>query len=112
MKTIAQISRKVRTYAIDDAKRVLTNVKDTKLKVDVGLWLSGDKNANETEIETLFELTKLYGPKISSIIVGNEVLLRADLSYSTNLRYQTATKTNSSIQRTKTASRQFTAPVS
>ena len=32
MKTIAQISRKVRTYAIDDAKRVLTNVKTR------GIW--------------------------------------------------------------------------
>ena len=80
MKTIALISRKVRTYAISDAKHVLENVKDTKLKVDVGLWLSGDKNANEAEIETLFELTKFYGPRISSIIVGNEVLLRADLT--------------------------------
>lgn len=80
MKIIASISRKVRTYAIADAQRVLENIKDTKLKVDVGLWLSTDKSANESEIETLFELTKLYYPKISSIIVGNEVLLRADLT--------------------------------
>lgn len=80
MKIIASISRKVRTYAIADAQRVLENVKDTKLKVDVGLWLSTDKAANEIEIETLFELTKLYYPKISSIVVGNEVLLRADMT--------------------------------
>lgn len=80
MKIIASIARKVRTYAINDAKRVLENIKDTKLKVDVGLWLSTDKVANESEIETLFELTKLYYPKIASIIVGNEVLLRADLT--------------------------------
>ncbi|ASC94163.1 glycosyltransferase family 2 protein [Sulfurospirillum diekertiae] len=80
MKTIEHIARKVRTYAISDAKHVLENVQDTKLKVDVGLWLSTDKNANESEIETLFELIKLYSPRISSIIVGNEVLLRADLT--------------------------------
>ena len=79
MQTIELTARKVRTYAIEDAKRVLENVKDTKLKVDVGLWLSTDKNANEGQIETLFELIKLYNPRISSIIVGNEVLLRADL---------------------------------
>ncbi|MBN2833278.1 MAG: glycosyl transferase, partial [Campylobacterales bacterium] len=77
MKTIEHIARKVRTYAIDDAKRVLSNLGETKLKVDIGLWLSGDKGANEAEIETLFELTRLYHPRIASIIVGNEVLLRA-----------------------------------
>lgn len=80
MKTVELIARKVRTYAISDAKHVMENVKDTKLKVDVGLWLSTDKNANELEIETLFELLKLYSPRISSIIVGNEVLLRADMT--------------------------------
>jgi cellulose synthase/poly-beta-1,6-N-acetylglucosamine synthase-like glycosyltransferase/exo-beta-1,3-glucanase (GH17 family) len=80
MKIIDGIARKVRTYAIYDAKRVLENIKDTKLKVDVGIWLSGDKVANESEIDTLFELVKLYYPRIASIIVGNEVLLRADLT--------------------------------
>ncbi len=80
MKTIAEIARKVRTYAIADAQRVLDNIKDSKLKVDIGLWLSPDKEANEYEIETLFELIKYHSPKISSIIVGNEVLLRADLT--------------------------------
>ena len=80
MKTVAKISRKVRTYAIADAQKVLANLGDTKLKVDVGLWLSTDKSANESEIETAFDVIKTYQPKISSIIVGNEVLLRADLT--------------------------------
>lgn len=79
MATMAKIAKKVRTYAIDDARRVLENINHTKLKVDVGLWLSGDKGANENEIEVLFDLLKFYSPRISSIIVGNEVLLRADL---------------------------------
>ena len=79
MQSIAIIARKVRTYAISDAQRVLKAIKDTKLKVDVGLWLSTDKGANETEIETLFDILKEYSPRISSIIVGNEVLLRDDM---------------------------------
>lgn len=79
MQSIAVIARKVRTYAISDAQRVLKAIKDTKLKVDVGLWLSTDKGANEAEIETLFEILKENSPKISTIIVGNEVLLRDDM---------------------------------
>ena len=79
MKSIALIAKKVRTYAISDAQRVLLAIKDTKLKVDVGLWLSTDKGANEAEIETLFEILKEYSPRIATIIVGNEVLLRDDM---------------------------------
>lgn len=87
MQTIAKIARKVRTYAMDDAKIVLTNLGETKLKVDVGLWLSTDKGANENEVEALFEALKYYSPKISSIIVGNEVLLRADLTSEELIEY-------------------------
>ncbi len=79
LSTISQISRKVRTYAIADAQKVLSNLGETKLKVDLGLWLSTDRDANEAEIEKALELIRLYSPKISSIIVGNEVLLRDDL---------------------------------
>ena len=87
METIAKIAKKVRTYAIADAQKVLESIGDTKLKVDVGLWLSTDKGANEGEIETLFELIKYHGPKIATIIVGNEVLLRADLTSDELIEY-------------------------
>ena len=79
LETISQIARKVRTYAIADAQKVLSNLGETKLKVDLGLWLSTNKDANEAEIEKALELIRMYSPKISSIIVGNEVLLRDDL---------------------------------
>ena len=87
MQTIAKIAKKVRTYAMDDAKKVLANLGDAKLKVDVGLWLSTDKGANEAELEALFEVIKFYHPKIASIIVGNEVLLRADLTSEELIEY-------------------------
>ena len=79
MELLSHMARKVRTYAMSDAQKVLGVIKDKKLKVDVGLWLSTDKGANEGEIEALFEVLKMYSPKISSIIVGNEVLLRDDM---------------------------------
>jgi len=87
MATIAKIAKKVRTYAIADAKIVLENLGETKLKVDVGLWLSTDKGANEGEIETLFDLLKYHSPKVATIIVGNEVLLRADLTSEELIEY-------------------------
>jgi len=87
MVTIAKIAKKVRTYAMADAQIVLENLGDTKLKVDVGLWLSTDKGANESEIETLFTLLKFHSPKIATIIVGNEVLLRADLKSEELIEY-------------------------
>lgn len=86
METIAKIA-KVRTYIIADAQKVLESIGDTKLKTDVGLWLPTDKGAMKAGIETLFELIKYHGPKIATIIVGNEVLLRADLTSDELIEY-------------------------
>ncbi len=55
------------------------------LSVSAGAWLSQDKAANEREIQGLIELAQKVD--LQSVIVGNEVLLRGDLSEDELLGY-------------------------
>jgi hypothetical protein len=48
------------------------------LKVSAGAWLGKDKAANEREIQGLIQIAK--DVDLESVIVGNEVMLRGDLS--------------------------------
>lgn len=79
MALLSQIAKKIRTYASQDAKIVLEAASDTGLILDLGIWLSGDHEQNDQEIQRAIELLKAYPENIESIIVGNEVLLRADM---------------------------------
>lgn len=50
------------------------------MKVDLGLWLSGDHTENHLEIERAVKLLEKYPNNINNVIVGNETLLRTDLN--------------------------------
>jgi cellulose synthase/poly-beta-1,6-N-acetylglucosamine synthase-like glycosyltransferase/exo-beta-1,3-glucanase (GH17 family) len=71
---------KVRTYSTADAKVILEEASKTKMRVDLGLWLSGDYAENYAEIQRGVELLKKYPNNINNVIVGNETLLRTDLN--------------------------------
>lgn len=77
----AGIAPKLRTYSCVET---LSNV--PKISMELGLecwpgaWLGNDRCANEREIQALIEVGKLKLPNCPALIVGNEVLLRKDLS--------------------------------
>jgi glucan 1,3-beta-glucosidase len=71
----------VRTYSIEHGvDQVPAIAQRLGMKVMQGIWLSPEGARNRRQVETAIELAKRYPDTITAVIVGNEVLLRGDLS--------------------------------
>ena len=80
---LAKISDCVRTYSIDNGlDQVPALASKVGLKVMQGIWLGSDRLKNLAQISTVIGLTKQYPNVISSVVVGNEVLLRGEMTTS------------------------------
>jgi exo-beta-1,3-glucanase (GH17 family) len=78
---LAQVTNCVRTYSTDFGLEQVPEVaRRHGLKVIQGLWLSSHADKNRLQIETAVDLAKRYPDVISAIVVGNEVLLRGEMS--------------------------------
>jgi glucan 1,3-beta-glucosidase len=75
----------VRTYSVDDGRDdVLKSARRYGLKVLHGVWVSNDPEKTRRQIATSIALAKAYPDVITAVVVGNEVLLRGEMS-ATNL---------------------------
>ncbi len=74
------ITEQVRVYSAKDAEKVLPIAQQLGIKVQFGFWLSANKENNKKEIMLAKNLIRTYYTNIPSIVVGNEVLLRKDLT--------------------------------
>ena len=80
---LAKISQCVRTYSVDNGlDRVPELASKVGLKVLLGVWIGRDRRKNALLIETAISLSKDYPGTITAIVVGNEVLLRREMSAS------------------------------
>jgi exo-beta-1,3-glucanase (GH17 family) len=71
----------IRTYSIENGLDQIPAIAARHgLKVMQGLWLSNKAEKNRRQVETVVALAKAFPNTISAVIVGNEVLLRGDLS--------------------------------
>jgi exo-beta-1,3-glucanase (GH17 family) len=71
----------VRTYSVDKGIDQVPEIAQRHgLKVLLGLWVSSDAEKNRYQIDTAIALGKKYPDTIRAIIVGNEVLLRGEMS--------------------------------
>ncbi|HEX5213475.1 MAG TPA: beta-(1-6) glucans synthase [Pseudolabrys sp.] len=78
---LAKISDCVRTYSTEFGQdRIAAIAARHGLKVLQGLWLSSHTDKNREQIETAVALANRYPETIRAIVVGNEVLLRGELS--------------------------------
>jgi glycoside/pentoside/hexuronide:cation symporter, GPH family len=83
---IAPHTRWVRSFACTEGHEVIPALARSKgLKTMVGAWISHDRERNEREIEMLIRLIK--DGQVNIAVVGNEVLLRGELSESELLAY-------------------------
>ncbi len=79
LKIIAGMSNAVRTYSsVGINAQIPALARSLGLKVSAGAWLGPDKTVNEQEIEGLIQIAQTVD--VDSVIVGNEVLLRGDLT--------------------------------
>jgi exo-beta-1,3-glucanase (GH17 family) len=78
---LAKISDCVRTYSVDNGlDRVPELAAKVGLKVIQGIWLGSTRLKNLAQISTVVTLTKEYPGVITAVVVGNEVLLRGEMT--------------------------------
>src|SRR4030081_772483 len=80
---LAKISDCVRTYSIENGlDQVPALAAKVGLKVIQGIWLSSNRIKNLSQISIAVGLTKEYPGVITALVVGNEVLLRGEMTTS------------------------------
>jgi exo-beta-1,3-glucanase (GH17 family) len=71
----------IRTYSVDDGRDdVLKSARRYGLKVLHGVWVSGDPQRTERQVATSIAYARDYADVITAIVVGNEVLLRGEMT--------------------------------
>ncbi len=77
---VRHMGNAIRTYSSEGVQGEIPAIAhELGLRVVAGAWLGPDKAQNEIEIEALIDLVQ-QDAGIESVIVGNEVLLRGDLT--------------------------------
>jgi exo-beta-1,3-glucanase (GH17 family) len=78
---LAKISDCVRTYSMENGlDQVPALAAKVGLKVILGVWLGSNRLKNLAQISTAVGLTKAYPEVITAVVVGNEVLLRGEMT--------------------------------
>jgi exo-beta-1,3-glucanase (GH17 family) len=78
---LAKITDCVRTYSIENGlDQVPELAAKAGLKVIQGIWLGSNRLKNLGQIATVVHLTKEFPDVITSVVVGNEVLLRGEMT--------------------------------
>jgi exo-beta-1,3-glucanase (GH17 family) len=78
---LARITPCVRTYSVANGlDQVPALAAKVGLKVLHGIWLGSDRAKNRQQIDATVALAREYPGVITSIIVGNEVLLRGEMT--------------------------------
>lgn len=80
----AQLSKftdRIRTYSVSRGLEMVPGVAgDYGLKVSLGIWIGKERDKNAIEIDTAIGLVRAHPHVIDRIFVGNETLLRHDVS--------------------------------
>ncbi|MEH2508948.1 exo-beta-1,3-glucanase (GH17 family) [Nitrobacteraceae bacterium AZCC 1564] len=88
---LAKVTDCVRTYSVGNGlDKVPELARKAGLKVMLGIWIGTDRIANRAQMETGIALAKEYPDAIKAVIVGNEVLLRGEMTSAdlvANIRY-------------------------
>jgi exo-beta-1,3-glucanase (GH17 family) len=78
---LAKYTNCIRTYSVDDGRDdVLKSARRYGLKVMHGVWVSGDPEKTRRQIATSIAYAKEFPDVIIAIVVGNEVLLRGEMT--------------------------------
>src|ERR1043165_8511416 len=90
---LAKITDCVRTYSIDSGvDQVPALAAKVGLKVIQGIWLGSDRMKNGAQIATAVQLAKSHPGTITALVVGNEVLLRGEMTAADLVAYVRSVK--------------------
>lgn len=92
LKTVAGFARQVRTYTTAGTMMDVPRLAWRQgLTVTAGAWIGRDFDANKREISNLIDMTRRNG-NITQLIVGNETILRTDVTVPELIQYIRAVK--------------------
>src|SRR5437868_6553807 len=78
---LAKVTDCVRTYSIENGlDQVPALATKVGLKVIQGIWLGSNRLKNLAQISTVVRLAREYPGVITAVVVGNEVLLRGEMT--------------------------------
>jgi exo-beta-1,3-glucanase (GH17 family) len=78
---LAKLTDCVRIYSVDQGlEQVPAIAAKHGLKVLLGFWLSADPAKNRVQLDSAVQLANRYPDAIRAVVVGNEVLLRGEMS--------------------------------
>lgn len=81
LQQLAEITDCVRTYGVDHGLDAVPDVaRELGMRVILGAWISSDAVANEAQIEKAIDLSRSHADVITLMVIGNEVLLRRELT--------------------------------
>ncbi|HWT28603.1 MAG TPA: glycosyltransferase [Methylophilaceae bacterium] len=86
LKLLKPYTDRIRTYGSLENPEVIPLASNLGMQIMAGAWLSSDNIDNEREVSALIAKIRSY-PRIHRAIVGNEVLLRTDLTPAQLIRY-------------------------
>jgi exo-beta-1,3-glucanase (GH17 family)/cellulose synthase/poly-beta-1,6-N-acetylglucosamine synthase-like glycosyltransferase len=85
---LAKRTHAVRTYTLEGTLAKIPRLaRKHGLNVTLGIWLSSDLERNEAEIETAIRVARENYQNVIRVIVGNETLLRGDLTLEQHIDY-------------------------
>lgn len=85
----------VRTYSVlKGLDKIPELAAKYNINTTVGAWIDGNLEKNRQEIDTLIKVSQQNNPKIIRIMVGNEVMLRAEITEEQLIEYIREVKRN------------------
>src|SRR5882757_9761410 len=95
---LTKISDCVRTYSIENGLDQVPGIAaKVGLKVIQGIWLGSNRLKNQAQISIAVRLAKDYPGVITALVVGNEVLLRGEMSTTDLVAYIRSVKAQVSV---------------
>jgi exo-beta-1,3-glucanase (GH17 family) len=81
LRVLQSVTSCVRTYGLSQGlDQVPSVVRQLGMRLKLGIWLSRDEGQNQVELDRGLALAKAYQDVVDLLVVGNEVLLRRELT--------------------------------
>ncbi|WP_439816843.1 glycosyl hydrolase family 17 protein [Zavarzinia sp. CC-PAN008] len=78
---LATRTQAIRTYTVTEGMEIVPDLARARgLKMTIGAWLDSRLAHNEVELQTLIDTANRYPDVVTRVVVGNENLLRNDLT--------------------------------
>lgn len=93
LQLLSKYTNCIRTYSTVGLEMVPKIAREHNLKMLMGAWVNGDEKSTQKELDTLIKLATENKDIVNAVIVGNEALLRGDLSDKQLYKYIKQVKT-------------------